>query len=418
MTLWQYSSGMSDRNARKLLKTLSNKGFIRVDQVTGAGKGELKERVSLHDLIKEYLMTKTNDITSIHRDLIQAYSKITPDGWVFGPDDGYFLQHITGHLIAAGKQKEAEELLLDPRWLKRKIELGMIRELIEEYDPIAKDNRPLLLVQGAIRLSSHILSQDPTQFGTQMFGRLLECDEPRIQKFLDWVKEEQKKPWLRPVKQYFAAPGGPLIQTLGGHTGSVNSVAISTDGLKAVSGSDDKTVRIWDLVTRVCTGVITDHTDSVKSVALSPDGKTVVSGSADNTIRVWDLITGECTAVLEGHTDSVNSVAFFPDGKTVVSGSNDYTVRVWDSVTKRCTAVLKGHTDSVKSVAVSSNDRIIVSGSYDTTVRVWDIATEECTVVLQGHTGLVYSVAFFPDGKTVVSGSDDKTVRVWDLGTG
>ena len=66
-------------------------------------------------------------------------------------------------------------------------------------------------------------------------------------------------------------------------------------------------------------------------MAFSPDGTRIVSGSYDKTLRVWDSATGECTATLEGHTDWVNSVAFSPDGARIVSGSHDTTLREWGS---------------------------------------------------------------------------------------
>ncbi|KAF5314805.1 hypothetical protein D9758_018578 [Tetrapyrgos nigripes] len=117
------------------------------------------------------------------------------------------------------------------------------------------------------------------------------------------------------------------------------------------------------------------HTDWVKSVAFSPDGRHVVSGSADRTIRIWDTQT--CQQVgepLEGHIDWVWSVAFSPDGRHVVSGSQDMTIRIWDMQT--CQQVgepLKGHTNWVLSVAFSPDGRYVVSGSWDKTVRIWNI---------------------------------------------
>ncbi|VFM97021.1 MAG: WD domain-containing protein, G-beta repeat-containing protein [Candidatus Kentron sp. G] len=75
---------------------------------------------------------------------------------------------------------------------------------------------------------------------------------------------------------------------------------------------------------------LTGHTGWVQSVAVSPDGKWAASGSRDNTVRIWALETGECRAVLTGHTDDVNAVAITPDGKRVLSASDDNTVRVWD----------------------------------------------------------------------------------------
>ncbi|MBQ2787165.1 MAG: PD40 domain-containing protein [Bacteroidaceae bacterium] len=76
---------------------------------------------------------------------------------------------------------------------------------------------------------------------------------------------------------------------------------------------------------------LTGHTDCVESVAFSPDGKRIVSGSIDKTIRIWDVATGkQIGEPLIGHTYTVLSVAFSPDGKRIVSGSSDNTIRIWD----------------------------------------------------------------------------------------
>jgi WD40 repeat protein len=111
---------------------------------------------------------------------------------------------------------------------------------------------------------------------------------------------------------------------------------VSADGRTAVSGSDDKTVRVWDLSGGDCKAVLEGHEDRVFSVAVSADGRTAVSGSEDRTVRVWDLASGRCTAILEDHTSVVGSVALSADGRTAVSSGQ--TVRVWDLAGGRCTA--------------------------------------------------------------------------------
>ena len=150
------------------------------------------------------------------------------------------------------------------------------------------------------------------------------------------------------VKKDFESVGGALrtLQAiphlnaiLQGHTDLVRSVAFSPDGKKVVSGSYDRTVRLWDAETGETIGEPWQgHTDRVWSVAFSPDGKKVVSGSYDRTVRLWDAETGETIGEpWQGHTDRVLSVAFSPDGKKVVSGSGDdpenrwdYMILIWD----------------------------------------------------------------------------------------
>ncbi|TDL13687.1 WD40 repeat-like protein, partial [Rickenella mellea] len=153
----------------------------------------------------------------------------------------------------------------------------------------------------------------------------------------------------------------------------------------------------WPVLQHVLEG----HIDHIRSVAFSPDSKHIVSGSNDKTIRVWDAETGTVTlGPLEGHTEGISSVAFSPNGKHIVSGSDDETIRVWDAETGIVTlGPLEGHTSYITTVTFSPDGKHIVSGSYDKTIRVWDAETG--TVILgplEGHTDWITSVAFSPDG--------------------
>ncbi|KIJ90128.1 hypothetical protein K443DRAFT_686942, partial [Laccaria amethystina LaAM-08-1] len=115
------------------------------------------------------------------------------------------------------------------------------------------------------------------------------------------------------------------LKVLKGHTSWVTSVAFSRDGKQIVSGSQAKSVRVWDASTGNELKVLKGHTDRVTSVAFSPDGKQIVSGSNDKSVRVWDALTGDELNVLKSHTGLVRSVAFSPDGKR--SGSRSLYIR-------------------------------------------------------------------------------------------
>jgi hypothetical protein len=215
-----------------------------------------------------------------------------------------------------------------------------------------------------------------------------------------------------------AAPAPAPARRFEGHTGPVICLAISPDGRRALSGSADLTVRLWDLATGQELGRLDGHTGEVAAVAFSADGRRAASGGEDRTVRLWDLKTGGALGCFRGHTEKVRSVAFSPDDRFVVSGGEDNTVRLWDLNRRAEARCLAGHEGWVTSVAVSGDGRRILSGSCDRTVRVWDFAGGTPLRRLEGHTREVYAVAFSPDGRRAASGGDDRTVRLWGLDGG
>ncbi|CAG7851324.1 SubName: Full=Related to WD40-repeat protein (Notchless protein) {ECO:0000313/EMBL:CCA70723.1} [Serendipita indica DSM 11827] len=213
-----------------------------------------------------------------------------------------------------------------------------------------------------------------------------------------------------------------LPQTLEGHEALVNAIAFSPDGLQIVSGSDDKTIRLWDVSTGQQLGEpLRGHGEWIYAIAFSPDGSSIVSGSRDKTIRLWDAVTRKPLGEpLRGHGSSIKAVAFSPDGSRIVSGSDDTTIRMWDSVTGQALGgSLRGHEDGVYAVAFSPDGSSIVSGSRDKTLRIWDTVTRKpLGEPLRGHKSSINAVAFSPDGSRIVSASKDATLRLWDAVTG
>ena len=129
----------------------------------------------------------------------------------------------------------------------------------------------------------------------------------------DWIEETPMVPedW------------GSTLQVLDTHSGDVFDVRFSPDGKLLASGSDDKTVWLWDSATGTCRSTLVGHLSSVFSVAFSPDGKLLASGSYDKTVLLWDPATGTCRRTLEGHSSELTSVAFSPDGRLLRSTAND-----------------------------------------------------------------------------------------------
>ncbi|KAF8812683.1 WD40 repeat-like protein [Phlegmacium glaucopus] len=226
----------------------------------------------------------------------------------------------------------------------------------------------------------------------------------------------------RTVRVWNATTGVMEGRPINGHTDDVCSVAFSQDGQRIVSGSKDMTIRVWNARTGVMEGnPFTGHTDYVCCVAFSQDGQRIVSGSEDMTICVWNATTGVMMGrPFTGHTNLVSSVAFSQDGQWIVSGSDDRTIRVWNATTGVMEgSPLTGHTRSVRSVAFSPDGEWIVSGSKDMTIRVWNTRTGVMEGrPFTGHTHYVCCVAFSQDGQRIVSGSEDMTIRVWDATTG
>jgi hypothetical protein len=209
-----------------------------------------------------------------------------------------------------------------------------------------------------------------------------------------------------------------LIRTFAGHTAQVQSVAFSPDGHGALSGSKDKTVKLWDVATGKEMRSFTEHADPVMSVAFSPDGRNALSGSLDKTLKLWDVATAKEIRTFAGHTNFVTWVAFSPDGLTALSGSFDKTLKLWDVATAKEIRTFAGHSNGVTSVAFSPDGRTALSGSYDKSLKLWDIATGREILSFTGHTDVVDSVAFSPDSRSVLSGSWDRTLKLWDVATG
>jgi Tol biopolymer transport system component len=208
-----------------------------------------------------------------------------------------------------------------------------------------------------------------------------------------------------------------LSATLKGHTGQVWSVAWSPDGKLLASGSEDRTVVVWDVATGKSLATLNGRTDRVSSVAWSPDGQRLASASSDGSITIWNVATGKSLGTLSGEIP-INSIGWSPDGKHLASGRANDSIVLWEVGTGKAPTTLTGHTTQVLSVAWSPDSQRLASGSIYGSVVVWDITTGKPLATLKGHTDGVWGLAWSLDGKRLASGSRDHTIIVWDVANG
>ncbi len=211
---------------------------------------------------------------------------------------------------------------------------------------------------------------------------------------------------------------GHLIKTLEGHDGYVLSVFISPDNRRIVSASSDKTVKLWDLEGGHLIFTLEGHKDWVNSVFVSQDNQLIVSGSSDRTVKLWSMESGCLVKTLEGHNRAVLSVFISPDCQCVVSGSSDHTMKLWSLASGSLIKTFQCQGNNVWSISISQDNRQIASGGDDKTVKLWDMESGHLVRTLEGHKDWVRSVFISPDNQRMISGSDDGTVKLWDLRNG
>jgi len=215
--------------------------------------------------------------------------------------------------------------------------------------------------------------------------------------------------------------------TLVGHKNWVTSIAATYEQSNLiVSASRDKKCMVWELTPEAescgyARKALSGHGEAVQDVTLSSDGQFALSGSWDKTLRLWDLNTGATVRVFQGHTKDVFSVAFSADNRQIVSGSRDKTIRLWNTLGEcKYTITEDMHTDWVSCVAFSPSAKmpLIISGGWDRLVKVWNLSNCKLRTNLAGHTGVVYTTAISPDGSLCASGGKDGIAMLWDVNDG
>jgi WD40 repeat protein len=373
--------------------------------------------VTLHDLQHSYVRNQSVETRSLHRRLIDTYQKLSGGEWANLPDDGYYFSHLFYHLREAGALQDLRGLLLNAAWIRQKMDKRGVFALIGDYES-GMPEPDAVLVQQALQLSAHVLARDPGQLASQLFGRLRFLTFQEVQRFLREMWSTQRSPWIEPLSSTLWKPGAVLVFTLAGHQAAVKAVAMQADGKRALSASDDHTIRWWDLETGTELLVLSGHTAPVNAIVLSSDGKLAVSSSYDKTMKIWDLEKGKEVHTLVGHSQLIHALAMTKDGKRAVSASYDTTLKIWDLARGSELHTLAGHSGWVNSVAITSDGKRAISASRDHVLNIWNLDAGLLQHTLAGHSGPVTHMALTPDEKEIVSASQDRTIMVWDIETG
>ncbi|KAI8640750.1 WD40-repeat-containing domain protein [Parasitella parasitica] len=204
---------------------------------------------------------------------------------------------------------------------------------------------------------------------------------------------------------------GRCKMTLRGHTGSV--LCLQYDAQYVFSGSSDTNLIVTDMETGEVKRTLTGHRDSVLSLRLVKTNQ-VISCSKDRTLRLWDRNTGELIRLFSGHRAAVNAVQW--NNNRIVSASGDRTIKIWDLENGACLKTLESHTRGVACVEFDGS--FIVSGSSDQTIKVWDAVSGECVYTLVGHTELVRTIQLDPIAKRIISGCYNGHLKIWSLDEG
>ena len=223
-----------------------------------------------------------------------------------------------------------------------------------------------------------------------------------------------------------------------------------------VSGSADKTLRIWDAHTFELVRQLDGHSNHVCSVNFNKNGTLIISGSKDSTLRLWLADTGECIRVFEGHYDCVYSALFLTDD-LIISGSRDNSLKVWKKEGKKeCVRSIKdGITNTVQSLSMNSDgtlvaclcvvEKIIIFSSTewnivrtidesasmacfhpfeasvvavamrDHSVRLMNVSNGKLIRIWEGNTDIIRDIHFSPDGTRLILVANQASVRIWDI---
>lgn len=223
-------------------------------------------------------------------------------------------------------------------------------------------------------------------------------------------------------------PGGGKadVHDLRGHTAGINCLAFHPNGRILASGSQDKSIKLWNLNTNKLIDTYNGH-GNVLALAFSPDGKILASSSDDKTIRIWAVDHGtKAAAVTMSLKDTlkpsgqINALAFGSPSNILASGGQDHNIDLWDLTSGKHTPLMKKPGPApIRSLDFSTDGKMLISAGAGNGARLWEVAAAKVTARshsrLTGLADRVYSLAYSGDGKSLASGMGD-SIALWHLG--
>lgn len=223
------------------------------------------------------------------------------------------------------------------------------------------------------------------------------------------VRDEFGDKYLSSTEKITVSPNNNFIATTYGKWPLFSIIKTYRDFAKKIC--------VWDFAHQKLLSVLVGHTDTVNAVSFDPNRNLLISASDDKRIRVWNIITGKCLRILggektEGHVQAVNNVDYNRDGSLFASVSSDKTIKIWDSKTYKCIKTLKGHKKEVNGVCFAFDyemDRqLLVSSSPYECIRIWDIERGQC-VCEYSNIGNVETVKFDSYKRVIIARSRSLT---------
>lgn len=213
------------------------------------------------------------------------------------------------------------------------------------------------------------------------------------------------------------ADTGSDIRTFWGHSNQVDSVAFAADGSKVLTGSlNDKYARLWHVVPSAPS--LLGHLSPVTALALSWDAATsLVTAHVNGEVNIWNTADGSLLSTFSNSGTTITSVAISPDGGLVMAGTESNELYVWRTVDQSPVPNRAAHLAPVRAVAFSADGSAYLTAGEDGWATLWDIQTSD-SITWFPHSAPLYSAAISDDGRYVLTGDGDGIGHLWDASTG